>query len=241
MQNNKFITNLTILTDNEKLFEKTQNRFITTFLISENSMNDYDFVSTFSRSVSNCDVILLSFVRPNSIYLNLLRTIYCYIYSFDQDYLLTIIEREVPSVEDTVIETLDTIDKMKEEALICNEPYILPKHISYITNNFYIVLDNKTDKSEDDINYWRTFYEPLLNALYKQDNKFKEIIDYINHKKFIDSIEFFGIRPLIIYVMYLIYKIDKVSDFDSMESLLNFSISIAYYIKNKNKIRDRFG
>jgi len=239
--NYRFTTNLTILTDDEKVFEKAKKKLVTIFLISENSLKNYDFISYFAHSIVPCDVVIVSFNRPNSMYIGILRTIYSYIYTLEKNYLLSIIDREFPLLEDSVIETFREIEKRKEDIFSTSIPYALPRHLGYITNKFYITTDQKIQTTDDDISYWKSFYEPLLNELYKDDAAFKNIIDHINHKKFIESVEFFGIRPVIVYILYLIYKINKVSDFDSMESLLNFSISIAYYIKNKNKIRDRFG
>jgi hypothetical protein len=145
-------------------------------------------------------------------------------------------------------------DYIKSNPINCNESnekYIsktyaeygntfFARYLSEMATNFYPIIQYKLITSpyyDEDVNKWTSYFEILLSDKYKKDTHFREFINNINYKRYVNAPRFLFFRPLILYVMWLMDTVGELSESISARTI-EFLYNVSYYLYTRKGLRD---
>ncbi len=245
--NRNVVTDLIIITDSEEIFRLARLKPPTTLYINQ-TMTDMHVIFDYLRFSYT---VILNINEQKVIMNYILPMCAAYIIQMETQDMYITLHKDIPNLNDVYQEVKDYIRSgmfvnpentrkyvSKKYLEYCNS--FLFRYFSHIATNFYPVMHpqivNNPNYNED-INKWRSYYEVLLSDKYKRDVEFREIINSINYKRYIESSKFLFFRPLLIYVIWLLDSVGELPDSVS-ERFIEFLYNVSYYLQTRKGLYD---
>jgi hypothetical protein len=245
--NRNVVTDLVIITDSEEIFRLARPKLPTTLYLNQ-SMTDIHIIFDYLRfsytvmlNVNNQE-LLMNYILPMCA---------AYIIQMETQDMYITLYKDIPNLSDVYQEVKDYVrssmfynpENIRNYASMIYLEYcksFLVRYVSHMATNFYPVMHPQISSSSnynDDINKWRSYYEVLLNDKYKRDIKFKDVINSINYKRYIEAPKFLFFRPLLVYIIWLLDSIGELPD-NVSDRFIEFLYNVSYYLQTRKGLHD---
>ncbi len=245
--NRNVVTDLVIITDLEEIFRLARLKPPTVLYINQ-SMNDMHIMFDYLRFSYT---VMLNVTDQNLLMNYILPMCAAYIIQMEAQDIYITLHKDIPNLSDVYQEVKDyvrsgTFVNPEDTRKYVSKTYLeysnsfLVKYVSHMATNFYPVMHPQivnNPQYNDDINKWRSYYEVLLNDKYKADHEFREIINNINYKRYIEAPRFIFFRPLLVYIIWLLDSIGELPDTIS-ERFIEFLYNVSYYLQVRKGLHD---
>jgi hypothetical protein len=245
--NRNVVTDLIIITDSEEVFRLARLKPPTVLYINQ-SMSDVHIIFDYLRFSYT---VMLNIINQNLMMNYILPICAAYIIQMESQDIYITLHKDIPSLNDVYQEVKDYVLSgmfvnpedtrryvSKTHLEYCNS--FLVRYVSHMATNFYPVMHPQIVNNphyNDDINKWRSYYEVLLNDKYKTGNEFREIINSINYKRYIETPKFVFFRPLLVYIIWLLDSLGELPDTLS-ERFIEFLYHVSYYLQIRKGLHD---